>query len=138
MSFDDQHADLDTGFKPSEPAVGHPDGSSSWPEAGAIETFYQDCRPEVARAAAARLTRQHWLITQEITPLVAMPEVQAKYILAAEDCAIPASYSRRASRTLLGNDPIEVPGGHSPFLSRPRVLADLLGGLFVASRVQTS
>src|ERR1700674_4743137 len=67
LSFDAQHADLGTGFEPSEPAVANSDGSASWPERGAIEVFYQDCDPEIARASAQRLRKQHWRITQEVT-----------------------------------------------------------------------
>src|SRR2546422_2363261 len=32
-------------------------------------------------------------------------------------------WSRGASRRLLGVEPIEIPGGHCPFLSRPDLLA---------------
>jgi pimeloyl-ACP methyl ester carboxylesterase len=130
-SFDDQHNDLDSGFKPSRPPISHPDGSASWPEEGAMETFYQDCSAELARAAAHRLTRQHWRITQEVTPLGRWPAAPATYILCTDDRALPIAYCRHAARDLLGIEPIELPGGHSPFLSRPRLLANILGGLFV-------
>jgi len=52
LSFDQQRAEMDSGFRPSEPPVAHDDGSTSWPERGAIETFYNDCEPEVARAVS--------------------------------------------------------------------------------------
>jgi hypothetical protein len=39
---------------------------------------------------------------------------------------VSPDYGRRAARLQLGVDPIELPGGHSPFLSRPRVLAQAL------------
>jgi hypothetical protein len=39
---------------------------------------------------------------------------------------ISPEYARVAARMQLGIDPIELPGGHSPFLSRPRVLAQAL------------
>jgi pimeloyl-ACP methyl ester carboxylesterase len=126
LSFDAQHADVATGFEPSKPAFANPDGSASWPEEGAIETFYHDCEPQVARSAARRLRRQFWRITQEVTPLRQWPAVPTAYILCAEDRAVSRAYSIQAARLQLGIEPIELPGGHSPFLSRPRVLAQAM------------
>src|SRR6266567_135170 len=40
--------------------------------------------------------------------------------------AVEREDGRRAARLQLGIDPIELPGGHSPFLSRPRDLAQTL------------
>jgi pimeloyl-ACP methyl ester carboxylesterase len=126
LTFDSQHAHFGTGFQPSAPAIGHPDGSASWPEAGALEVFYHDCDPQIARDSAARLRKQHWRVTQEVTPLSEWPAVSAAYILCTEDRMVSADYGRRASRSLLGSEPAELPGGHSPFLSRPRELATVL------------
>jgi Alpha/beta hydrolase family len=126
LSFDAQHADTGTGFKPSEPAAGNPDGSTSWPEGGAVEIFYHDCDPAVATASARKLRPQHWRITQEVTPLRIWPAVPAAYIFCAEDRAISPAYSSRAARELLGVEAVEMPGGHSPFLSRPTELASRL------------
>jgi pimeloyl-ACP methyl ester carboxylesterase len=126
LSFDAQHAGIGTGFEPSTPAVENGDGSVCWPEAGAIEIFYQDCPPEVAQAAARRLRPQHWKVTQEVTPLRQWPLVPASYIFCTEDRMVSRAYSMRAARLQLGVDPVELPGGHSPFLSRPRELAQAL------------
>ena len=38
-------------------------------------------------------------------------------------------WSRRSARTRLGVEPIELPGSHSPMLSRPELLAETLVGL---------
>jgi pimeloyl-ACP methyl ester carboxylesterase len=126
LSFDAQAADLSTGFEPSEGAISHADGSGSWPERGAIESFFHDCEPETALAAAHRLRKQHWLVTQEVTPLRRWPDSPAAYILCTDDRVISPGYSRRAARDQLGVEPVEMAGGHSPFLSRPRELATLL------------
>jgi pimeloyl-ACP methyl ester carboxylesterase len=85
LSFDAQGVKIGTGFHPSEPAIGHQDGSASWPKAGAIEVFYHDCDPPVANAAAARLRRQFWRVTQEVTPLRAWPVTRSAYILCTGD-----------------------------------------------------
>jgi hypothetical protein len=132
LSWDAQRAGAGTGFEPSEPAVGHEDGSASMTERGAMEVLFHDCPPEIARAAARRLRRQHWKITQELTPLRRWPAVRAAYILCTDDRMVSREYGLRAARLQLGIDPIELPGGHSPFLSRPRELAQTL--VLVASR----
>jgi pimeloyl-ACP methyl ester carboxylesterase len=126
LSWDAQRAAYSTRFEPSEPAVAHDDGSASMTERGAIEVFFHDCAPEIALAAAGRLTRQQWKITQELTPLRQWPAVRAAYILCTDDRMMSREYGLRAARLQLGIDPIELPGGHSPFLSRPRELAQTL------------
>jgi pimeloyl-ACP methyl ester carboxylesterase len=126
LSFDAQHADFETGFKPSESPVSHPDGSSSWPERGAIEIFYQDCDPDLAVAAAHKLRPQQWRITQEVTPLREWPAVTTSYILCTEDRAVSRTYSSKAAHDLLRIEAVEMAGGHSPFLSRPSELAKRL------------
>jgi pimeloyl-ACP methyl ester carboxylesterase len=129
LSFDAQHADLDTGFTPSERPVENPDGSVSWPERGAIEIFYHDCEPEIATASARRLRPQQWRISQEVTPLRAWPAVRSVYIMCADDRVVSRAYSLQAARGQLRVEAIEVPGGHSPFLSRPKELAALVSSL---------
>jgi hypothetical protein len=48
-------------------------------------------------------------------------------ILATDDRAVRHSWALPAARARLGgSEPILVPGSHSPFLSRPGLLADLL------------
>jgi len=132
LSWDAQRAGYSTGFEPSEPAVGHDDGSASMTERGAIEVFFHDCPPEIALAAAGRLTRQQWKITQELTPLRQWPAVRAAYILCTDDRMVSREYGLRVARLQLGSDPIDLPGGHSPFLSRPHELAQTL--VLAASR----
>ena len=126
LSFDAQHVEIGTGFTPAERAIGHEDGSSSWPKAGATEVFYNDCDPRIANDAAVHLRRQFWRVTQEVTPLREWPATSSAYILCTGDRMVSRDYGRRAAHVILGIEPIEIAGGHSPFLSRPRELADLL------------
>lgn len=126
LSFDGQEVNIRTGFLTSHRAIGNADGSASWPAAGAIEVFYQDCDPQVARDAAARLRRQFWRVTQEVTPLREWPAAGSAYIICTGDRMVSVDYGRRASRNVLGIEPVEMPGGHSPFLSRPKELAGVL------------
>lgn len=126
LSFDAQQAKFGTGFRAAEPAIGHADGSASWPWAGAIEVFFHDCDPQIARDAAVRLRRQFWRVTQEVSPLREWPAAGSAYILCTDDRMVSGDYGRRASPTILGIEPLEMAGGHSPFLSRPRELAGAL------------
>jgi pimeloyl-ACP methyl ester carboxylesterase len=125
-SFDEQQADMETGFRPSSTPIEQSDGSAKWPEQGAIDLYFHDCDPALAQWAARRLRTQHWRITQEATPLTRWPVVPASYVLARQDRAIAPDYSRRIARERLGVEPIEIDGGHSPFLSRPAELAAIL------------
>lgn len=133
-SFDEQDAAAAGAFPPGPGPAGNADGSSSWQvEADAIATYYHDCEPEVARRAVRRLRRQHWAVTRERTPLAEWPEVPIVSIVASEDRALVPAYLRRLARDRLGVEPAAIPGGHSPFLSRPRELAELLGELASAA-----
>jgi pimeloyl-ACP methyl ester carboxylesterase len=105
------------------------DGSSAWPEAAAIDAFYHDCSEDVARSAAARLGRQFWRLRKDRCPVPEYPPTPATYILCRDDRVINPAWSRRAAAEILGVPPVEMDGGHSPFLSRPAELADRLAAL---------
>lgn len=107
----------------------HADGATSWQPAAAVARLYPDSPPELARWAAARLRRQHWRLTAEPSPLTAWPDVPATYLHCAADQVIDDGWARRAVPELLGVEPVELPGDHSPFLARPAALADLLTGV---------
>ena len=121
-------------YQSSTPAVGHPDGSASCPEERAVELFYHDCPADRARWAAGLLRRQNWRVSQEITPLAAFPDVPASSILCTGDRVVDPAWSRAAAQGVLGVRPIELSGGHSPFLAQPARLADVLHGLATDSR----
>jgi hypothetical protein len=86
-----------------------------------------DCPAEVAHRAFIRLCpMESRLAMTEVTPLEAWPDVPCSYILCAEDRTATPAWARRAARERLGVDPIEIPGGHCPMLSRPQQLAEAL------------
>ncbi len=105
------------------------EGRSWWEPEAAADVFYHDCPPERATAAVARLRRQAPAPSREPCPLARLPPTPASYILCRQDAAIAPAWSRGAARTRLGVDPIELDGGHSPFLARPAELADVLASL---------
>jgi pimeloyl-ACP methyl ester carboxylesterase len=109
--------------------VFHDDGSTSIPAEAAIEVFYPDCAPELQRWAVARLRRQAFAPMVEITPLERLPDVASSVIIAREDRILPVDYARQIAEERLGVTPIELDGGHSPFLARPQQLASELNKL---------
>ena len=89
--------------------------------------------PDLAAWAGVRLRPQAYDIFDEPSPLVAWPDVPASYIVCRDDHAVNPDWGRTAARERLGVEPIEIDGGHSPFLTRPTELASVLAALAVAS-----
>ncbi|MGZ8562301.1 MAG: alpha/beta fold hydrolase [Candidatus Limnocylindria bacterium] len=102
------------------------DSSSAWEPDAAIAAFFPDCDPETAHWAAARLRRQYWRYWEEPNPLRSWPEAERSAIVCTDDQIIGVDWARRRIPELLGTSPVELPGGHSPFLSRPAELAAAL------------
>lgn len=104
-------------------------------EAAARDVFFQDCTPADVSWAFARLRPQAAAPRREVCPLSSWPPGDRAYILCREDHAISTAWSRRVARERLGVEPIELGGGHSPFISQPSALADVLDRLARGSRV---
>jgi pimeloyl-ACP methyl ester carboxylesterase len=106
------------------------DGASYWPEAeAATRCFFHDCSPEDAARAFGRLRAQSAAPRSEPWPLDALPDVERTSILCRDEQCLRPEWSRRMSREQLGVEPVELGGGHSPFLSRPRELAEVISGV---------
>jgi pimeloyl-ACP methyl ester carboxylesterase len=95
-------------------------------DAAAIAAFYHDVAPDVAARAVSELRGQSSSVFSEPWPLAAWPDVATRYILARDDRMVSPGWARRVTADRLGIVPDEIDGGHSPFLSRPAELADLL------------
>lgn len=105
------------------------DGTALWDVAKGAEMFVNLCTTEDQAWAASRLGRQAWLPSTEPCPLAALPAVPSAYIACAHDQVISPEWQRRAARAQLGVEPVELDADHSPFLSRPAALADVLAAL---------
>lgn len=103
-------------------------GAVTWDPDVAVQAFYRACDPETARWAAARLRPQVWTTSKEITPLERWPDCELVSIVCADDEVLSPDWSRRIARDVLGSEPVELPGGHSPMLPHPAQLADALEG----------
>lgn len=95
-------------------------------EGTAMEMFYHDAPADIANWAVARLRPQAYRFMYEVTPLDSWPPTDSAYILCRDDHAINPAWCREAAQTRLGITAHELDGGHSPFLTRPAELANLL------------
>jgi pimeloyl-ACP methyl ester carboxylesterase len=97
--------------------------------ARAPAAFYQDCPPDRAAWATAQLCPQPVLPQQ--TPLwpKAAETLPRHYIVCETDQTIPPDYQRQMAARLPEGCRHALPSGHSPFLSMPDRLADLLAEL---------
>ena len=110
------------------------DGSTAWSTLeAATDAFYSDCAPDDARRAFERLRHQNSKsLWGRSYPLDTWPTARRVAIICAADRTVTPAFSRAVCRPRLGVDPIEMPGGHSPFLARPGELADLLVSVVAA------
>jgi pimeloyl-ACP methyl ester carboxylesterase len=107
-------------------------GEASTVAAGAApRLFFGDCTKEVSDAATARLVPEP--IVPSSTPVQVTPgrwgAVPRSYIVCEQDLAITPA-AQRAMIAAVGVDrTVEMQSGHSPFLSQPAQLADILVAL---------
>jgi len=92
----------------------------------ARELFFHDAPEDVAAWAVERLRPQCYKVMAEPSPLRTWPSVDRSYIVCRDDRAVNPEWGRSAARDRLGVVPVEIDGSHSPFLTRPIELVDLL------------
>jgi pimeloyl-ACP methyl ester carboxylesterase len=92
----------------------------------AREILYADCAPADVEAAIVSLRPQSATPYAVPCPLDALPDVPVTYVLCSEDRLVRPDWSRRVARERLGAELVELLGSHSPFLSRPGAIADVL------------
>jgi pimeloyl-ACP methyl ester carboxylesterase len=102
-----------------------PQGRFRFSQAGAQRALYHDCPPALAQAANRRLRfqRSMW---EQVSHFEAWPQCETVSITCTQDRVVNPQWSDRVARERLGVEPVHLPGGHSPFLSRPAELAELL------------
>jgi pimeloyl-ACP methyl ester carboxylesterase len=105
------------------------DGSSSWKKEEAIDVFYHDCSRADGEWAFERLRPQNWALAGLTLPDSDLKRWPSTYIVCNQDKTVVPDWSRRSAPDVLGVDPIEIEGSHSPFLSRPAELAEMLVSL---------
>jgi pimeloyl-ACP methyl ester carboxylesterase len=96
----------------------------------AKEFLFHDCSPEVADWALSTLRLMVPMrVLKEPIPIRSYPAKPSVYIACSDDRTIQPDWQRRKAREMLGVEPLELPGGHCPHVSRPRELAALLDAL---------
>jgi pimeloyl-ACP methyl ester carboxylesterase len=93
---------------------------------GIIAVFYHDVDPDLAAEAVSRGRQQSDATSREPWPLDAWPDVPTHVILCQNDRFFPAEWLRGVARDRLGIDPDELASGHTPALSCPRELVELM------------
>jgi len=79
--------------------------------------FYNDCTPEVAARAAARLVPQRKAVFAQELRAAAWQRVPSTYVVCERDNAIPPAVQERMAAH--AGTISRIDAGHSPFLSRP-------------------
>jgi hypothetical protein len=94
----------------------------------AADVFYDDCPPEVAEDAVARLVPE--AVAPRRTPAELTDDrygrVPRVYVETVNDRALPVALQRRMYAALPCREVVSIASGHSPFLSMPERLADRL------------
>lgn len=103
------------------------DGSTTVTGAGAATLFYNACPPDVAGAAAARLTPQPMANLGQSPTRVAWRERPSTYVVCARDQAVHPDVQRLLAER--ADHVVEWDTDHSPFLGRPDLVVALLADL---------
>jgi pimeloyl-ACP methyl ester carboxylesterase len=100
------------------------DGAITIDTEGAVPAFFHDCAAAVARDAASRLRPMSLAALGGKVERAAWRYKPATYAVCTDDRAVPEAL-QRSTAARIGNT-VEWPTSHSPFLSRPDLVAGLL------------
>jgi pimeloyl-ACP methyl ester carboxylesterase len=108
----------------------HADGTSTIDPATGAAVFYGHCDPADAERAIALLRPHAGATLTQPTKAVAWRERPTTYVVCGDDRAVAPSLQRELAARIPDVALVEWPDAdHSPFLSRPAEVADLLAGL---------
>ena len=103
-----------------EPPIGR------MPADKAREAFYADCSDEVSAAAIEALDPQPILAFVAPVSIQDDRDIDRRYILTTQDKAIPPALQRKMSQDTAFREVVEIDSSHSPFLSQPATVSELL------------
>ncbi len=89
-----------------------------------VDTFLQDCDPDVQAQASQHLARQSVHVTAQPVEAAAWQQVPSTYLVCAQDKGTPPRLQREFARK--AGSVVELDTGHHPFLSQPATVRDLL------------
>ncbi len=107
-----------------EDAICFGDGVLTVDPDGAVAAFFHDCSPEIAASAVARLRPQSLAALGGKVTNAAWREKPSTYVVCTDDRGLTTAL-QRSNAARIGHS-IDWPTSHSPFLSRPDLVADLL------------
>ncbi len=106
----------------------HPDGTTTVDVSAAAPLFYADCAPSAVSDSLKRLGPQNSVSFVQPLRHAAWREIPSTYVVCTEDRVIAVPYQRALAKRA-GSTVVEWPTSHSPFLSRPDLVAALLASL---------
>jgi len=89
-----------------------------------VDTFLQDCDPDLQVQAVDHLTRQSVQVTGQPVGAAAWQQVPTTYLVCAQDRGTPVRLQREFARR--ADNVVELDAGHHPFLSQPTAVSDLV------------
>ncbi|WP_234332004.1 alpha/beta hydrolase [Streptomyces sp. NRRL F-5650] len=89
-----------------------------------VDTFLQDCDPDVQARAGDHLARQSVRVTGQPVAAAAWQQLPSTYHVCAQDRGTPPRLQREFARR--AGSVVELDAGHHPFLSQPAAVRDLL------------
>jgi pimeloyl-ACP methyl ester carboxylesterase len=116
--------------------VSHDDATSTIDPERALGLFYDDCAADDAAKAIDRLDAQSWAELGGVATEAAWLHLPSTYAVCTEDHAVAPALQRALARRC--ERAVDWPTSHSPFLSRPELVADLLTHLASATAHSTS
>jgi pimeloyl-ACP methyl ester carboxylesterase len=113
---DDRHAMFNDDWVGTDPTVDHD---------CARRFLFHDCTPEVADWAVTTLRSfvPIAVYAERVEPALAIP---AMVVVPDSDRTVRTDWMLATARARLGVEPLVLPGGHCPHVSRPKELASLL------------
>jgi pimeloyl-ACP methyl ester carboxylesterase len=106
------------------------DGTSTLARDLAAECFFHDCDPAATAAALDRLGPQPMVTLGDEPRAVAWHERPSTYVVCTDDRAVPEALQRSMANRCTHT--VELATSHSPFLSAPDRVADVLSELVTA------
>lgn len=134
----DQIAGTDMMLPGWDAGLSEPDAESrtTWVDLDrARALLFADCDEPAVEAGFRRLRPQARYPSILPFSLSEFPAVSCTSVICSDDRMVNPQWSKRIARDRLRADLVELPGSHSPFLSRPSALADVLLRLADAQRM---
>jgi pimeloyl-ACP methyl ester carboxylesterase len=102
-------------------------GRNVWVDADLAHTFmYADCDQTTSRRAIERLRPHSPAPNSSVFSLAEFPKIHCTSVICTDDQLFGPERAKWVAERRLAADIVELPGSHSPFLSRPETLAEVL------------